>query len=385
MPVRAVEIALSLPGRASDGAADVVSLTGGTLGATIDVVSGAGSLVTVEGLTAAVSVFGVEAEDTLVVTGGGGDDIIRLREVTTGRARFVLDGGAGLDFLFGGDNGETFFGGDGDDGLLSGGGNDNVFGGRGDDFARLGEGDDRFTWVPGEGNDFVDGEAGMDTLAFDGSGASETIEIAADGAAALLLRDVGAVRMDLVDVERIDVLTFGGTDEVRVGDLKGTDLSEVVIDMGGPDGAADSIVIDGTDAADTVTIGVEGGAIVIEGLAATIRILGAEAGLDQFLFRGFGGGDVVDASGLVGIGLFVQGGEGDDVILRSMGRDVLSGDSGDDSILGNAGDDRLAGSSGDDFLDGGAGLDTLTPGEGQDILLNGEIIGETTAVDTLLL
>lgn len=378
--VRAVEIALSLPGRAGDGAADVVSLTGNAEGAVIDIISGGGSLITVEGLPAAVSVFGVEALDTLVVNGGGGDDIIRSREVATGAARIVLDGGAGLDFLFGGDNDETFLGGDGDDGLFSGGGDDNVFGGRGDDFARLGAGDDRFTWAPGDGNDVVDGEAGTDTLAFDGSGATETIEIAADGAAAVLLRDVGAVRMDLVDVERIDVRAFGGTDEVRVGDLTGTDLTEIVIDLGGSDGAADSIVIDGTVGDDIITIGVEGGAIVIDGLAATIRILGAEAGLDQFLFRGFGGDDVVDASGLAGIGLFVQAGEGDDVILGSLGADVLSGDGGDDIIFGFAGNDRLFGGPGDDVLDGGADLDTLTAGGGQDILLNGEITGESVIV-----
>ncbi|WP_376093744.1 calcium-binding protein [Roseomonas sp. CCTCC AB2023176] len=382
--VSAVEIALSLPGRAGDGAADVISLTGSAEGDTVDVISGAGSLITVEGLPAAVSMFGVEAQDMLSVTGGSGDDIIRTREVAIGAPRLLVDGGAGLDFLFGGDNDESFSGGDGDDGLFSGGGDDGVFGGRGDDFARLGTGNDRFTWIPGDGNDFVDGEAGTDTLAFDGSGTTETIEIIADGATAVLVRDVGAVRMDLVDVERTDVRTFGGTDEVRVGDMTGTDLDEIVIDLGGPDGAADLIVVDGTGVADTVTIGLEEGVIVIEGLAATIRILGAEAGLDQLLFRGFEGDDVVNASSLAGIGLFVQGGEGDDVIIGSAGADVLSGDGGSDIIIGSTGNDRLLGNLGDDFLDGGDGLDTLTPGGGQDILLNGEITGGSFVADAFL-
>lgn len=381
--VRSVEISLGLPGRAGDGAADMITLTGAAANEDINIAS-VGAQITVAGLPAAVTIFGVEGTDNLVVSGGGGADFVGALNVAAGTVRLTLDGGAGDDFVMGGAGSETFLGGDGDDNLFAGGGDDHVFGGRGNENAILGDGNDRFTWAPGEGNDSVDGGAGFDTLDFNGSSIGEVIDVLAENGAALLLRDVDAVRMELNDVERVDLQLLGGTDEVRVGDLTGTDLSEIVIDMGGPDGAADFIVIDGTDGADAVTIGVEDGAIVIEGLGAAIRILNAEAGLDQFLFRGFGGDDIVDASGLSGIGLFVQGGDGDDVILGSAAADVLSGDGGDDIIFGNDGNDRLFGGSGDDFLDGGANLDTLSPGGGQDILLNGEIIGESFASDTFL-
>ena len=42
-------------------------------------------------------------------------------------------------------------------------------GGPGDDTVSLGDDSDQFTWNPGDGNDHVDGDAGTDTLIFNGS------------------------------------------------------------------------------------------------------------------------------------------------------------------------------------------------------------------------
>lgn len=377
--VTSIEIAMSLPGRAGDDAADSVSLAGGAKGETIDIASGGGSLVTVNGLPASVDVFGVEAIDTLIVSGGDGDDIIRAQDVQADQAHLTLDGGTGDDFLFGSDGADLILGGDGDDRITGGGGDDDVFGARGDEIAILGAGDDRFSWDPGEGNDAVVGGDGLDTLDFDGSGSNEEISVTADGGDAVLLRDVGAVRMDLNGVERIDLHLFGGTDMVTVSDVGDTDLDDVVIDLSGPDGAADFVVVEGSEAADDVTIGVDGDAIVVSGLSATIRIVGAEDGLDQFLFRGFGGDDRIDASALSGIALFVQGGAGDDVIFGSAFGDTLSGDDGDDVIIAGSGSDTAFGGPGDDVLDGGPGFDMLSGGEGDDVLLNGEIISDPDA------
>ena len=61
--------------------------------------------------------------------------------------------------------------------IFAGGGNDRVAGGGGNDIAFLGAGDDLFTWNSGDGSDFVDGGAGIDTLAFNGSAAAETIKL----------------------------------------------------------------------------------------------------------------------------------------------------------------------------------------------------------------
>ena len=371
--VGSVDVSLSAPGRYGDGAADEVFVSGGRAIDDIIIGSGSDSSLWIAGLSAEVLLSDVEAEDTLTISGGAGRDGLNANDVRPGQVRLILDGGAGRDFIFGSGGDDTILGGDGGDRLSAGAGDDWVWGGSGDEIAVLGRGDDVFAWRPGEGNDSIIGDEGTDTLAFDGSAEGEVIEIAAGGSDTTLLRDVGGVRMDLEAVERIALRLFGGTDEVVVRDVGVTDLAEVVIDLSGPDGAADLVVVEGTEGRDDVTISVDGDAIMVEGLSATIRILGAEDGLDQLLFRGFGGDDRIDASSLKGIGLSVQAGAGDDVILGSLWADRLSGDAGDDVLLAGGGDDTVFGGEGEDLLDGGAGLDQLL-GDARDVFLGGEIV-----------
>jgi Ca2+-binding RTX toxin-like protein len=372
--VASVDISLSTAGQSGDGAADTVRVEGGAASEVIDVESGGGTLVNVRGIGADIDIVGVESGDTLVVTGGGGVDDMSAINVDAGQVKVVLDGGDGGDFLFGSAGDDLLLGGEGDDRIAAGAGNDEVIGDNGDEIAILGGGDDRFFWDPGEGNDAVVGDAGIDTLDFDGSDTGESIDIAADGLNAVLLRDVGAVRMDLETMERIDLRLFAGTDEVNVGELTGTTLEEIVIDLGGADGASDLIVIDGTDAADDVTIGFEGDAVVVSGLSAVIRILNADA-LDNLQFDGLGGDDRVDASALGGIELTVRGGDGDDVLIGSAFDDRFSGDAGDDVILTGEGRDTLFGGDGEDVLDGGPGFDQIVR-DADDVVLNGEIVIE---------
>ncbi|RZH87789.1 hypothetical protein EIG96_17260, partial [Staphylococcus aureus] len=62
-----------------------------------------------------------------------------------------------------------------------------------------------------------------------------------------------------------------GTDEVTVRDLAPTTVDEVVIDLSGPDGAADLVTVAGTAGDDHVVIRMDGDAIVVDGLGATVR------------------------------------------------------------------------------------------------------------------
>ena len=91
----------------------------------------------------------------------------------------------------------------------------------------MGAGDDVFQWDPGDGNDTIEGQDGTDTMLFFGSGASENINILANGGRALFLRDVANVTMDLNDVENIDFRALGGADNIVIGDLTGTDVKKV--------------------------------------------------------------------------------------------------------------------------------------------------------------
>ena len=222
-----------------DGQADTVTVSGTGGSDQIQIV---GSLkdVTVNGLSAQVVITGPETGDTLRVNGGAGNDTITAVGLTTAIMNLVLDGGAGND---------TITGGAGNDTLLGGDGNDAVNGGRGNDTALLGSGNDTFTWNPGDGSDVVEGQDGTDTLVFNGSNAAENFDISANGGRARLTRDVGNITMDLNGVERIQLNAFGGADAVTVGDLTGTGVTQVAVDLGaapgspGGDGQADTVTV----------------------------------------------------------------------------------------------------------------------------------------------
>ena len=104
--------------------------------------------------------------------------------------------------------------------------------------ALLGAGDDTFVWNPGDGSDIVEGQAGVDTLLFNGANINEKIDISANGGRVRFTRDVATITMDLNDVERINFNALGGADTITVNDLTGTDVTEVNIDLAGVPGAA---------------------------------------------------------------------------------------------------------------------------------------------------
>ena len=135
----------------------------------------------------------------LAINAGNGNDTINASTVPAVLS-LTIDGGAGND---------TIIGGQGNDTLLGGDGNDNVNGGRGNDVALLGNGNDTFIWNPGDGSDIVEGQAGTDTLVFNGSNVGENMDISANGSRVRLFRDVGAITMDLNGVENIQVNALG--------------------------------------------------------------------------------------------------------------------------------------------------------------------------------
>lgn len=318
-------------------------------------------------------------------TGTSADEIITPFFVSstvtaTGGARpsnaaDVIDGGAGNDTIDGAGGDDVLLGGDGNDSLIGGAGDDTVTGGRGNDVAMLGSGNDTFVWNPGDGSDVVDGGAGTDTLQFNGSNASEHIDVSANGSRAALFRDVGAVSMDLNSVENIQIAALGGADNITVNDLTGTGVKQVAVNLsaqGAGDGQPDTVTVNGTTGDDRISIASSGTSVVVKGLSAQVTIDGAEAGNDAVVVDGLDGNDTINASGLnTGeIKLAIDGGAGNDTIIGSAGNDVLIGGDGNDVITGGrgddvaqlgAGDDRFVWNPGDgsDIVEGQAGTDTL--------------------------
>ncbi len=264
----------------------------------------------------------IGVEDVLIF-GKGGDDVIVATNGLAALTNLTIDGGDGND---------TIIGGDGDDFLLGGNGNDVVTGGRGDDVVFLGDGNDRFIWNPGDGSDFVDGAAGLDTLVFNGSNASEIFDISTVATRAQLTRNVGGVAMDLQKIERIDLSTLGGNDLVNVHDLSGSGIKEVHIDLGlgVSDAVADTVEVDGSAGNDKFIVTGNAGALNVSGAAASVSLTHADS-FDALTLFGGAGNDSFDATAMAAgsIRLHIIGGTGDDTVR-------FAGTSGADAITVNA-------------------------------------------------
>ena len=369
--IKQVAVNLSAQG-AGDGQPDTVTVNGTASNDHISIVS-SGASVVVNGLSAQVTVGGAEAgNDTLVVNGLDGNDTINASALQAGQVNLTIDGGTGND---------TIIGSAGNDVLIGGDGNDVITGGKGNDAALLGAGDDRYVWNPGDGSDTVEGQAGFDTLAFNGSDASENISISANGNRATLFRDVGNVTMDLNGIERIELAAAGGADNIVVGDLTGTGITQVAIDLAAAgtahgDGQSDQVTINGTAGNDFITVDSNSGVVTVSGLAETVTIAHAEGALDQLAVSGGSGDDVIDASNLSAnqTGLVLNGGAGNDVILGSHGNDSVIGGQGNDVAALGDGNDIFTWNPGDgsDTVDGQAGSDTL--------VFNGSNAGENISI-----
>ncbi len=321
----AIDLAAPAGSGTGDGAADTVITNGTANDDKINVVT-SGSSIVVKGLAAQVTVNGAESlNDSLVVNGGAGNDTIDASHLHAGQVNLTLNGG------------------DGDDKIIGSAGNDVVNGGKGSDVALLGAGNDVFVWNPGDGSDVVEGQAGIDTLQFNGANVDEKFDISANGSRVRMTRDIGVVTMDLNSIETINVATQGGADTVTVNDLTGTATTDVNIDLGSagvPDSQGDTVVINGTEGNDAITISNNNGVVTVTGLAETVTISNFDS-TDQIVINGLGGDDVITATGLTGMQLVANGGDGNDVLIGSPGDDVLHGDAGDDVLIGGPGQDVL--------------------------------------------
>jgi Ca2+-binding RTX toxin-like protein len=350
------------------------------------------------------------------VEAGGGNDEVRIA-TQADLGNVTINGGAGDDTIIGGGEADVINGGPGDD---------TIDGGRGNDIVDMGAGKDRFLWDPGEGSDTVEGGGGNDVLEFHGSNAAEKIDVSANGSRVRLFRDVGAITMDLNGIEGLDLSTADSPDTVTIGDLTGTDLQKANIDLssvrgtGEGDGAADTVIVDGTDGPDNVDASSSAGNVVVSGLSPVVSVSGTEPGLDNVDVNTLGGDDTITSGvGLSGpLAVNVDGGTGTDSATYSgtPGADTIGiarfsaaggvatfapggtplvttgvesldvrGLGGDDTITGQngiagltaltidggAGDDNLTGGDGDDTLIGGGGNDVVSGARGADVALLG--------------
>ena len=213
----------------------------------------------------------------------------------------------------------------------------------------------------------VRGGEGADELAFEGSAAAERYALEPRGDGARLTRDVGHVRIDLDGVERVATRALGGADVFTAGDLRGTVVNDVDLDLGS-DGARDRVISRGSDESDFGDVLASGAGVFVLGMPAFLHVGNAEPD-DELLIDGRGGDDRINASGPMRI--TVDGGAGDDDLAGGAGAETLAGRGGDDFADGNGGADRLLLGGGDDIArwDPGDGSDTVEGDAGHDVLL----------------
>ncbi len=340
-----------------------------------------------------------------------------------------LQGREGDDTLIGGNGRDQLQGDDGNDTLVGGDGDDDLDGGRGDDTVLAGGGN--FDNIKGtSGTDTVDGGDGFDQLHYlDDFDPLDHVHVVLDASAPGSGTVTGeidgiAVATSFTALERV-IGTAGSDTFLAQAGFGATGESENTFwDGRASDGRAFTFV--GGDGNDSFTdaSGIEGGVSVInydEEKYSTpqfghgnFHAWGSEAGehgvivnlsavaqtalgfdlndggspVDVTVAAGkaldiFGSTDTIDGIRAVILtetgdrffgsdsGNYVQGRDGDDVIIGGNGRDLLNGDAGNDTILGGGDDDSISGWLGDDTLAGGAGNDWLGAGIGNDTVDGG--------------
>ena len=172
--------------------------------------------------------------------------------------------------------------------------------------AYLGDGNDAFRWDNGEGSDAIEGQDGTDTMLFNGAAGAENATLTANGGRLTFFRVQGNVTMDTDGVEIVDFNALGGTDNVTVNDLTGTDVTQTNLDLasalGGSaaDGALDSVVVNGTNGDDNIDITGNGSGADVTGLATAVSVKHADP-TDSLSVNTLAGTDNVRVNGVAGV------------------------------------------------------------------------------------
>jgi Ca2+-binding RTX toxin-like protein len=162
-------------------------------------------------------------------------------------------------------------------------------GGPGVDLLTGSPGDDVFTWSPGDGSDVIEGGLGNDTLQIAGSNIGETTSLTANGPRLRFTRDIAAIVLDVNGVERVTYAALGGADTISIGDLNGTSVKQVGIDLaslttGGGDGQPDTIQITSLTTSPIATA-IGPGTMTITWSPVTISITNVEPTNDRLILQ----------------------------------------------------------------------------------------------------
>ena len=136
--------------------------------------------------------------------------------------------------------------------LIGGDGNDIVIGGRGNDVALARRRQRHLHLEPGRRQRHVEGQAGTDTLVFNGANVDENIDISANGSGRGCPATSATSPWTSTASSTSSSTPLGGADTVTVNDLTGTDVTQVAIDLAATPGSGrataqpDTVIVNGT-------------------------------------------------------------------------------------------------------------------------------------------
>jgi Ca2+-binding RTX toxin-like protein len=316
-----------------------------------------------------------------VLGGGAGNDILvgdadaaNPRSdggATSGADAFGNDqlfGGAGLDVLYGQGGNDSIYGNDGFDELFGGSGNDALYGGRDSDSI---EGNN--------GADFLYGGTGADVLELD-TDAANTVTgdtVNGYGGNGKTISATGVQTADVVQDDHtsaVDILFISGTsgnDKITIGEVPIAGTT-----------AGRKIDVAFTTAAGTRHVQAVWKDSTGAPLVRQIQIAGLD-GNDTINFSStFDVSKLPTAGDPRGFVTGIFGGNGNDTLDGTRGRDQIYGGAGNDTIRGFGGDDKLWG---DDIAGGDAptALNKLYGGAGDDDIIGGRGTNQLYAWSTV--
>jgi Ca2+-binding RTX toxin-like protein len=239
----------------------------------------------------------------------------------------VLSGDAGENTIIGKTGNDVLAGLDGDDDLNGGAGNDVLVGGRGSDTLAGRADNDTIIWNNGDGSDLIDGGSGADIQQVNGAvadGDEFRVDAGADGAAVFQRVNLIPFTLTMTNVETLDVRGLGGDDRFTVGDLSGTDIEQVVFR-----GGAGNDVLDASAATTPILASGESGDDTLTG-GSSNDVLAGGSGADTLVFADAFGDDLVldfrrgdtlefAVAGVTGIGDLTIATDGGDTLITVEG------------------------------------------------------------------
>jgi Ca2+-binding RTX toxin-like protein len=208
--------------------------------------------------------------------------------------------------------------------------------------------DDTYNWDTADRNLNLDGKEGSDTLNVYASDANHDVNFKANGSYDAVITDgTDHSKVTTYSVETINYHGMGG-DHINIADMTYSGVEQIHLDLTGGNNTID---IQGTTGDDRISLSIEDGNLVIDGLSARI-VIEHYSQNDTVNIHGLAGNDVIAAFNLSNAGphLTLDGGAGNDTLI---------GSAGSETILGGAGNDTILGGGGNDIIDGGAGHNTI--------------------------